>query len=167
MNITPAAAHLLPELKFPFVYSDLSPYCRGVLAEGRGFDFSIDLIIRKPAYREGEFLGVLLASELQCAARAMLSCARNIEPFNQLIENPREEVSITADDLDHLHAELIAYPTFEKNYTNANTLVCIKAESRRIRSHHPDIRYSLRLSWDPTMFPVTAENLPEMLPPII
>ena len=97
----------------------------------------------------------------------MLRCARNIEPFNRLVANPREEVSITADDLDRLHAALVADPTFEKNYTNANTLVSVKAESKRIRSHGPDIRYSLRLSWNPTMFPVTAEELPEMLPPMI
>jgi hypothetical protein len=161
---TPASAHLLPEIALPYAYNELSPYCQGVVCEGRGFDFSIDVLIRTPKDRDGEYLGLVLASDTECAARTVLAIARNLHPFNQLVNQPTAEVAVTTEDLDALAAVLTQDTTFSSTQEGKKTIAVVELRADRLRAHAPSVKSTLRLTWQPTQYRVTRDNLPAFLP---
>lgn len=161
---TPVAAHLLPEIALPYTYDQLSSYCQGVVCEGRGFDFSIEIIIRTEKDRDGEYLGLILVSNTECAARTVLKDARNLHPFNQMIAQPTIEHAITAADLDALAEMLAQDANFATSYEGKKTIAVVKLRANRLRTAVPGASATIGLCWQPTQYRVTRDSLPAFLP---
>jgi len=164
MSQIPVAAYLVPELCFPRNLTHLTDLGEATIAEGRGFEFQLDLIIRSANDGDSERLGLMMASDIDCAARALIDAARDLPPFDSLLANPNSEAAVTADDLDRIHHRLSSHPTFATTWTNRKSMTRVAACAKSIRSLAKGYGCTLKLAWASTQFPVSATDLPWLLP---